>query len=195
MISKVDICNMALAQLGQEAISSLKQDDERSRRCSLFYEPVKREILRTHNWAFACGRAPLALLDGETDEEWPYMYAYPQDCLFLRKVFGRGRGARAAAFKELYSAQLHARVICCAVPQARAEYTRDVTDENLFDPAFIKVFSLALAADLAVTLCADATLAQRVLQKYTLALDEARRSNMSENFDIHRGASAFVERR
>ena len=50
MISKIDICNMALAQLGQEPLASLTQDDERARRCHLFYEPVKKEVLRTHNW-------------------------------------------------------------------------------------------------------------------------------------------------
>ena len=52
-----------------------------------------------------------------------------------------------------------------------------------------------MAADLAVTLTGDNTLAQQVLQKYTLALQEARRSNMSERFDVRAGRSAFVEAR
>ena len=32
MVSKIDICNLALAHLGQEPISSLTQEDERARR-------------------------------------------------------------------------------------------------------------------------------------------------------------------
>ncbi len=195
MISKTDICNMALAQLGQEAIASIEQDDERARRCHLFYEPVKKEVLRTHNWAFAGCIISLPLLAGEGPTEWPYCYAYPSDCLFLRRVFSRVPYAKNAAFKEIYDQDIQSRVILCGVPQAQAEYTRDITDESLFDPAFIKAFSLALAADLAVTLTGDSSLAQRMLQKYTLALDEARRANMSENFDIRRGQSAFVEER
>lgn len=196
MISKVDICNMALAQLGQEAISSLGQDDERARRCALFYEPVKREVLRTHNWAFADSMVSLALLASDGEGEWPYMYAYPQDCLFLRHVFGGAPlKGRPVAFKEVYQNDIHARVILCAAPGAHAEYTRDIKDESLFDPAFVKAFSLALAADLAVTLSGDAALAQRVLQKYTLALDEARRSNMTENFDVHEAQSVFINER
>ena len=86
-------------------------------------------------------------------------------------------------------------MIFCGLPKAQAEYTRDITDEAQFDPAFVKAFSLALAADLAVTLTGDNTLAQQVLQKYTLALQEARRSNMSERFDVRAGRSAFVEAR
>ncbi len=195
MISKIDICNMALAQLGQEPIASLDQDDERARRCRLFYEPVKQEVLRTHHWAFARGVADLALLDTDFDARWPYVYAYPADCLFLRKVFGSGQNKEAQGFEEFYRQDIQARVIGCAVSKAKAEYTRNVQDSSLFDPAFVKAFSLALAADLAMALSADAALAQRILQKYTLALDEARRSNMTENWDIHRASSVFVEHR
>lgn len=195
MIQKIDICNMALAQLGQEPISALEQDNERARRCRLFYHPVRQEVLRTHHWAFACGLTDLALLADEPDENGRYSYAYPQDCLFVRKVFAPGRGHHPCAFQELYRKDLQARVILCAAEQARAEYTRDVRDESMFDPAFAKAFSLALAADLAITLTADGSLSQRILQKYTLALDEARRSNMTENFDVRPGESTFVEHR
>ena len=152
-------------------------------------------MLRTHNWAFAGSQVSLALLAGDGGKEWPYMYAYPQDCLFLRKVFSPGPNGRAGAFKEAFNADLHARVIFSAIAQASAEYTRDVCDESQFDPAFCKAFSLALAADLAVALTADTALARMVLEKYTLALEEARRSNMSERFDIRSGRSAFVEAR
>lgn len=195
MISKIDICNMALAQLGQSPISSLEQEDERARRCRLFYEPIKREVLRTHNWAFAATVMPLALLDGGQTQSGLYVYAYPQDCLFLRKVFAEGNLDVSWKFQEFYRQDIHARVILCALPQAQAQYTRNMCDESLFDPAFVKAFSLALAADLAVTLSADMALSQQILQKYTLALDEARRSNMTENFERHQGESAFVENR
>lgn len=195
MISNLDICNMALAQLGQAPISALEQNEERARRCRLFYDPVRQEVLRTHNWAFATAEADLALLDAEESKMDGYMYAYPQDCLFLRKVFTAGNIAHPVSFKELYRKDQQARVIICQAPQARAEYTRDVRDSSVFDPAFVKAFSLALAADLALTLSADPTLSQRILQKYTLALEEARRSNMTENFEQYTGQSVFVESR
>ncbi len=194
MISKVDICNLALAQLGQEPIGALEQEDERARRCRLFYDPVRQEVLRTHNWSFACTQADLALLDSTTVGNNPeYTYAYPQDCLFVRKVYAKGQAHYPVAFKELYRKETQARVILCPAVQAQAEYTRDVTDTVAFDPAFVKAFSLALAADLAITLSADMTLAQRILGSYTLALEEARRSNMTENYEIRQPESAFVE--
>ncbi len=192
-MSKIDICNMALAHLGQEPISSMGQEDERARRCSLFYDPVRKEVLRTHNWSFAGTVCSLSLLAKKEGAAYLYTYAYPQDCLFLRRVFGAA--AKNTPFKEIFDQDLHARVILSGLDQAKAEYTRDVNDENLFDPAFIKAFSLALAADLALALTGDQNLAQQMLQKYSLTLQEARRSNMSERVDVHKGRSAFVEAR
>ena len=195
MVSKIDICNLALAQLGQEPISSLEQEDERARRCRLFYDPIRREVLRTHNWSFACAQADLALIDTQNRGiKTQYIYTYPQDCLFLRKVYGAD-GSRNVPFQEMYRTDQQVRVIACAVPQAQAEYTRDISDTSQFDPAFVKALSLALATDLAMTLSADPSLARQILQKYTLSLDEARRSNMSENLEIHQAESSFVEQR
>ena len=195
MISNIDICNMALAQLGQGPISSLEQEDERARRCRLFYHPVRQEVLRTHNWAFATAEADLTPLGELEHSAGRYVYAYPQDCLFMRKVFEESAPERALSFKELYRKEHPGRVLVCRAARARAEYTRDIKDASIFDPAFVKAFSLALAADLALTLTADSSLSQRILQKYTLALDEARRSNMTENFEKPMAESAFVESR
>ena len=74
-----------------------------------------------------------------------------------------------------------------------AVYTRRVADETQFDPLFVKAFALALAQDLALTLTGDLSLAGRISQQYVLTLDEARRSNMTENFQQACMADAFSE--
>ena len=96
-------------------------------------------------------------------------------------------------FTEFFRPDLATRVLLVQTPQASVEYTRRITDENLFDPAFVKSFSLALACDLAVALTADVQLAAQLLQKYTLSLEEARRSNTSENFLKVPAEDAFTE--
>ena len=111
------------------------------------------------------------------------------------KVYPAGQPERPIAFQECYRKDIPGRIIICAVVGAEALYTRDITDTTQFDPAFIKALSLGLAADLATTLTGDMNLASQVLQKYTLALEEARRSNMTESFEIHDAKSIFVESR
>jgi len=191
MISKINICNMALAQLGQSPITSLEQENEKARRLKLFYAPVRDEVLRTHNWAFARVQEALALLEEEPDAQDRFVYKYPAEALFIRRVFDEARSRMP--FEEYYRTDLHSRVLLVPAGQAYADYTCRITDENLFDTAFIKSFSLALACDLAVALTADSQLAAQLLQKYTLSLEEARRSNASETFATVPAEDAFTE--
>ena len=177
----------------QEGISSLTQDDERARRIHLFYEPVKAEVLRTHNWAFALVREPLVLLEDPSAPSFPFLYQYPADGLFVRKVFAGEKGDKPVEFKEVYRRRINQRAIQTPAPEAVAEYTRDVQDASLFDPAFVKAFSLALAADLALTLTGDEGLSRLLISRYAQTLEEARRSNMSEGFCIPPADSAFLE--
>ena len=191
MISKINICNMALAHLGQSPISSLNQEDECAKRINLFYEPVRDEVLRAHNWGFATVQTKLesAGRDAQTGE---FLYHYPADGLFIRRVFIPA-AVEQLAFRERYDTATQSRVLAVPAENAYAEYTRRVGDETQFDSGFIKAFSLALAQDLAVTLTGDLSLAERLLQKYTLCLDEARRSNMTENFQRLDPTDAFSE--
>ena len=103
MVTKIDICNLSLAQLGQSPISSLEQDNEKARRLKLFYVPVRDEVLRTHNWAFAGVCEPLALLDNNPDEQGRFIYQYPGDALFVRNVFDQAHAK--LPFQE-FSAQI-----------------------------------------------------------------------------------------
>ena len=191
MVTKIDICNLSLAQLGQSPISSLEQENEKARRLKLFYVPVRDEVLRTHNWAFAGVREPLALLDNKPDDQARFIYQYPGDALFVRNVFDQTRSK--LPFQEFFRADRNLRVLAVGSDKAWAEYTRRITDENLFDSAFVKSFSLALACDLAVSLTADTQLAAHLLQKYTLSLEEARRTNASETFAQTQPGDSFTE--
>ena len=193
MISKIVICNLALSHLGQSSILSLEQDDEKARRLNLFYEPVRDELLRTHHWGFANTYEPLALLEKDATGKEGFCYKYPVDALFIRRVFKDVQANTSIPFTERFRRDLHSRVLYIPSQTAYAEYTRRITDENLFDPAFVKTFSLALACDLAISLTGDAHLAQQLMQKYTLSLEEARRSNMTESISFMPEHDAFTE--
>ena len=84
MISKITICNLALAQLGQAPISSLEQDDERARRLNLFYEPVRDEVLRTHNWGFAGAEEPLIFIENDSADTARFLYKYPTEAVLKK---------------------------------------------------------------------------------------------------------------
>ena len=193
MNSKTTICNLALAYLGQAPIASAGQDNEQARWLNLFYDPVRDEVLRTHDWAFAATQKPLLLVQRPNREQGDYLYKYPADALFIRRVYSPAVPQVPVSFTERFDSRHQVRVLCAPVAQACARYTRRVTDETLYDAAFVKCFSLALACDTALALTGDVDLSARLQQKYTLYLEEARRANMAENCLRTMQTDAFSE--
>ncbi len=55
----LELCQMALAHLGEARITSLDDTTAAARACNLHYKPTRREVLRSHRWNFALARAVL----------------------------------------------------------------------------------------------------------------------------------------
>ena len=52
-MTPTDICNMALAFIAKGRISSMDEQTEQARQCKLFYDIVKKDLLRNYTWGFA----------------------------------------------------------------------------------------------------------------------------------------------
>lgn len=93
MAADVDICNLALGYLGDEAnIASINPPDQSAQasHCSRFYPQVRDELLEMHAWQFATTRAVLASVANPTTDPttttnpnsaWQYAYAAPANVL------------------------------------------------------------------------------------------------------------------
>lgn len=79
--SSTEICNEALARLGEASISSIDDNSVAARACKLHYEPVRDKLLRSHRWNFATTRAVLSQLSPAPLFGWDYQYQIPADCL------------------------------------------------------------------------------------------------------------------
>ncbi|MBP5404100.1 MAG: hypothetical protein J6Y17_03310 [Elusimicrobiaceae bacterium] len=182
MNSQTSICNLALAYLGQPPISSLEQDNEQARWLKLFYNPVREEVLLTHDWGFAAAQKTLTLVQNPTSSQGEFLYKYPADALFIRCIFSQNAPQTPVSFEQRFDVDRHMRLLSTPAVRAVARYTRRITDETQYDPAFVKCFALALACDCALALTGDIDLSARLQQKYTLCLEEAKRANMTETW-------------
>jgi hypothetical protein len=84
--SEVDICNMALGHLGDDAtVASLDppEGSAQAEHCARFYPMARDAMLDAHKWGFATRRASLALLSETPPSPWRYAYAQPADALNL----------------------------------------------------------------------------------------------------------------
>jgi hypothetical protein len=88
MASEVDIANLALAHLGDNAtIASLypPEGSAQAEHCARFYPIARDTLLEMHAWDFATKRVNLALLDISMPE-WDYVYARPNDAVQIISI-------------------------------------------------------------------------------------------------------------
>lgn len=184
MASKIEICNMALAILGQTDISSLKEDNQSARLCNQYYDSVRQQLIRAHDWGFAKTIDKLLKLgQEEVVNGFEYYYAKPAKCLFVNKVFDKGTSQVNRKFKTFYKPKLNQEVICTNIDNAYVEYVRDVEDTTVYDSLFIEAFSAGLATKIAMSLTGSTTLYQMAFETYKIALDNARYSNKVEQLE------------
>lgn len=84
MSSDVDICNLALARLGDDAtVTDLDPPDgsAQAAACARFYPIARNSMQEAHQWGFCTKRATLALLDTTPPSTWQYAYASPNNVL------------------------------------------------------------------------------------------------------------------
>ena len=83
MATEVDICNLALAHLGDDAtIATLSPPagSAQAEKAARFYPIARNTLLQMHTWNFAAKRGNLALTTNTLDQ-WDYAYVAPADMM------------------------------------------------------------------------------------------------------------------
>jgi len=154
MASEIDICNLALGHLGDEAnVQSIDPPDgtAQAQHCARFYAIARDATLEMHNWGFASRREDLAQLATPTTNAWKYQYQKPVDavkmiCVLPKDIaYLEGQGDD----DNKYPFVIEEDRILTNVPDAKARYVARITDPTRFSPLFVVTFSYKLAGFLA----------------------------------------------
>lgn len=172
MASETDICNLALAHLGDAAnVASISPPDGSAQAslCSMFYPMARDALLEMHDWGFASKRLLLAQLDNPSST-WAYCYASPTDLVNTIAVLDSEAeddvslqitdmtiwgetpvtlGGYSPAEFSLESAADGTDVIYTNQENALMRYVARITDTTKFSPLFIDCLSWSLASMLA----------------------------------------------
>jgi len=178
----VEICNIALARLGDSRISDIDANEEKARLCKLFYDQTRDEVLREHTWSFASARAALAPLAGDNITGFDYRYQLPTDCLYVRTLIDAEGESYADITNEyqIEGRELHTDVTPCAI-----RYTKKVSDPGQYDSQFVEAFALKLASKIALKLSGKQQLENSMLQQYLIVLQNAKGLDGQEREQAH----------
>lgn len=156
MSSVVDICNLALAHLGDVAqVASITPPDgsAQSAHCARFYPIARDEVLEAHAWHFATTRAVLADTTAVYSPPGDWLYSYALPSMFLRALAVLPEAAADDADGAPYQIEViedgTTKVLYTNVPVATLRYVRGVTDPTRFSPMFVSALSRLLASYLA----------------------------------------------
>jgi len=196
MSSAVDIVNLALSHLGQNAdVIDINPPDgsAEAQHAARFYPMARNELLEMHPWTFAIRRTVLAPVAGVNRPSWQYAYAMPSGCIRPLSLL------RAEALDDDLSedhivegSDAGARVIFANTPDAALRYISLVEDTTKFTPGFVAALSRLLAAKLAGPIIKGvegARVAEAMMKMFLLELANAK---MSDSNSGSRRVSDFV---
>lgn len=202
MASIVDICNLALAHLGDEAtVSSIDppEGSAQAEHCARFYPVARDAALEAHNWNFATTRVQLAAVESHWPS-WACCYVLPADYIKAIAVLPPGvmddystslGGGRYPAPGAVYSPQAYSietdetgrRLLYTDQAEAVLRYVRRVEDATRFSPLFVDALSRLLASYLAgpVIKGSEGTQAARAqLSAYSMFFGQATASDSNQ---------------
>lgn len=155
MISKIDICNRALAEVGEDPIGDLNENSNEARVCKLFFDSCRDRLLEEAHWPFATRLIKLTKLSDDV-EGWAVAYAYPADCSTLQYVIPHQMvQCDVADFRDanipyrLYGDDDGNTLIVADIEEAYAVYTTKSVNISLYPSSFVEALVLSLASKLA----------------------------------------------
>lgn len=179
--SKVDLFNLALANISARAfVESLTEDSNERKYCSANYDAAVRAVLEDHDWNFASAHATLALDSDDPISPWLYRYTYPSKCIAAREIVKESDDAPEIPFKVDLDTAFTGKVIHTDQEQAVLRYTREVLTPGLFSPHAVIAAGWKLGSMIAIPLTHKLQIKQICDQEYQRTISEARAMNSNE---------------
>lgn len=164
MHSKIDICNMALAYVGESPIRSFTESNRRARMCDIIFDAMRDYLLAKFDWPFARSFATLKQISaadlkdkGIVVPERECVYQLPEDCATPRDLYPYG----SKQFWYIAQDRLY-----CLRENAQLRYTRKEVYPEHYSYTFSSLLSLGVAVRLAPTSTQDKSLTSTLYRQF-----------------------------
>lgn len=206
MAAVIDICNLALAYLGDTATVveiTPPEGSVQAEHCARFYPIARDSLLEMHTWDFATRRVKLAEYLPNVWPQWRHAYSQPTTALNLLAVlppdamddytvsppprpFNGESPAAVSYMPQPFACERNYKgdqIILTNQSDAILRYTGRVDDPNMFSPLFVTTLAYHLASMLAGPLLkgdAGAAQAKACAQMVLVYLAKARESDSGQ---------------
>lgn len=191
MTSTVEICNLALSNLGKDNINAIDEASNEARACRQFYPITLRMMLQSHPWKFASRTVSLAEVDNDKLGAWAYAYALPGDKLTVRHIRRAyvlddpSPQTRQQELLNLY--EIEGERLYCNLSPCLLHYVALIEDPEKFSSLFVDALAWHLAVRLAMPLTRDPNIRKAAFETATAmqSIAEANEANEERNWIDH----------
>lgn len=199
MYTPVQVCNMALAKVANEAaqITSLPsapnpEYPKEANLCSKFYPFALAEVLRSHTWNCAKKRTALALRSTTPTFGWSFKFALPADCEKPVACSIEANEWRSLRINNEWVVESGS-ILSNNNPLWLA-YISNMDDLSTADSLFIQALYTNLAVKLAYPLTENRMLVRDLMNEYEQTImPEAKRANTNEGNEFPIIDSEWIE--
>jgi len=180
-MTQVEICNLALAHIGQNPITSITDVTPEAKACNRFWEPLRDDAFREFMWSFnsvSFTLTPSTDVDEDSIPGWTYFYDYPTYSIAtIWYVYDESTATTKHEnnFEVKYDLTTASSVICCDLDDAYVDASYIMEDPESWDHKFAKAFSYKLASSIAKILTGDEDLGLKLLNIYNAIIWDAKR--------------------
>ncbi len=183
--SDVEICNIALAVLEEQRITSLTESTEQGRYCNIHYDDARDFVLRLHPWNFATRRASLARNATAPAFGYDNSFKLPTDPYCLRVISANDPS-------EPPDWKVEGRDLLSHESTVDLVYIGRIIDVTQFDAGFVQALAHYLAWKLAKPLTGSKTEADQKGRDFAAILRQARNVDGAEDVQDGLPISPFV---
>lgn len=174
----VAVWNQALLRLAQPLLSGPDDDSETARRVRAQWGLTRPAVLRSYPWNCAMRRALLPALVEKPAWGFANAFSLPAACMRLWEVDGQKRGRWSVEGGQ---------ILTDLPGPLRVRYVADI-EAHQMDPSLRLLMSREMAAELAMALTNNATLAQTLAedikrQRVDARASDAMEANDQQNYD------------
>lgn len=152
MASTINIYNMALGHIGSAAtIADINESSAEARACRTFYDTCKNACLRDFRLPFSAAFQALAMVEEDPTTEWAFSYNYPNNCLFIRRIFsGIRNDTNDSRVPYIVGQDSNGQLLIYTdAEQAEIEFTAKSDNPVIYPPDFVLGLSYRLASYIA----------------------------------------------
>jgi len=193
-MSAVDICNLALSNLGAKVIASMTEDSKEARACNRHYDIIRQYLLRKYKWDFNTRIVALALTTDALVDGWEYCYGYPNNALAVRRIIDLHGTDVALKYKYqiMIDSTLTQKIIYCDVADAEMEYAVDLENTDIFGAIFKKALAYSISSEITMEIVGDPSVKDKMTSYAMSFLAQAEAADARESYNPPQHTSDLI---